>query len=471
MEVIADYRILEQLGRGTAGRTFLAEPPARLGLGEPCVVKVLDRPIADDEFTRVAEELRIVAALRAARVVEVFEVGLHRGELFTAMRHHPEGGLDGAGHLPDAVRLRVLADAAHGVHALHQVGIVHRQVTPANILLSGGRGLVSEPSLAPLVAPGLTSTGTGTLATLAFLEPEVIWGEAAGRSTDVWSLGVTLHQVVTGQSVYPALPDDSTVAAFRHVLHTRPVIVEALPSVMREIVERCLAARRSDRFATALDVARAIERTIGGGAAPAVAESPDLPTDARVVNLRAVDGSELEGREPLAVEGSVEVSPDDAPDEVVVQGVRCARGHLNNPVSVTCARCGIKLLTAGGALISGSRPPLGVLTFDDGEAFALARDAVLGREPTVDPLVVSGQAQGLRVTDAKRTVSRAHAVILLIGWDAFLEDRGSSNGTSIRSSPAQPWRRLAAGERVALVAGTGIRLGERELSFEQHGVL
>jgi hypothetical protein len=473
MEAVADYQLVVQLGRGTAGRTFLADPPARLGLGEPCVVKVLDRPVTDDEFQRVADELEVVASLRGARVVEVFEVGEHRGQLYSAQRFYPERGLDAAGERSADTRLRAVADAAHGVHALHEIGIVHRQVTPANVLLAGGRGLVSEPSLAPLVAPGITSTGTGTLAALAYLEPEVIWGEPAGRSSDIWSLGVTLHQALTGRSVYPDLPDE-TAAAFRHVLHSRPVLDERLPGAAREVIERCLAARRADRYATALDVAQALAHLATPSSAPAETAGLvelELPGDARVFTFRGREPHALDGRVPLPVEGSVEVAPPPGGEEVIVQGRRCARGHLNNPIAVTCARCGIKLVEAAGALVEGVRPPLGVLTLDDGSAFALTGDVVVGREPAVDDLVVSGRARPLRITDDERTVSRAHALIRLVGWDVLLEDRASANGTFVRTAAHQPWRRLEPDERVTLTAGASVRLGERELGFEQHSVL
>jgi pSer/pThr/pTyr-binding forkhead associated (FHA) protein len=112
-----------------------------------------------------------------------------------------------------------------------------------------------------------------------------------------------------------------------------------------------------------------------------------------------------------------------------------------------------------------------VLTLDDGDTYTLTRDVVLGREPAVDELVVAGKAQPVRIADEDRTVSRAHALIRLVGWDVFLEDRSSANGTFVRTASHQPWHRLAADERIALTAGASVRLGERELGFEQHSVV
>jgi hypothetical protein len=144
---------------------------------------------------------------------------------------------------------------------------------------------------------------------------------------------------------------------------------------------------------------------------------------------------------------------------------------LNNPAALTCARCGIKLLADASELVEGVRPPLGVLTLDDGSSFPLSDDVVLGREPSGDELVIEGRAVPVRIADEGRTVSRSHALIRLVGWDALLEDRGSANGTFHRSASHQPWRRLGPDDRVTLTAGASVRLGERELAFEQYSVL
>jgi hypothetical protein len=468
--VIADYRVLRELGRGASTRALLVEPPARLELGEPCVLKVIDRPVADDDFRRVVDELRVVASLRGARVIELFEAGIDHGRPFIAQRFHPEGSLDQTPSLPLHAVLRAVADAAQGVHALHEVGLVHRQITPGNVLLVGGRARIAEPSLAPLFAPGMTSTGLRSFGSLAFLEPEVIWGEPAGRSTDVWALGVTLHQSLGGAALYPDLPEGNTAQAFQHVLGTRPSVDASLPVGAREVIERCIAPRRADRFATAFDVARSIERFLPDGDVATVDE-PDVGDDVRFVSLVGFDPASLPERAPLPTVATA--TADDLPgsEDVIVQGIRCARGHLNNPASVICARCRVKLMASADGLVDGVRPPLGVLTFDDGDTYVVARDTVIGREPGVDPDVASGRAIGVRLTDTTRTVSRAHALLRLVEWELFLEDRGSSNGTFVRLSGDQPWQRVEPGARVALVAGATIRLGERELAFEHHSLV
>ncbi len=471
---VADYHLGEELGVGPGGVAYRCEPPTRLGLGEPCVVRVLGRRVSAGELERIVGELMVVASLARERLVELLEVGEHAGRLFIVSRYYPQGSLATAAAATDALRLRALADAARAAHALHEHGIVHRAIQPTSVLLAGERGRLGVPALVELASPGVTSTASGPLKGLAYVEPEVVWGEPAARATDIWALGATAHEVLCGRPIHPDLPDGEVAAAFQHLLHTRPVVDPAVGPAAAEVIEACLAPRRADRPATALDVARAFERlleSLGPRADPPPADG-GLPPEARVVALVPPLPEALEHRSPLPVEGSAPSGPHDlaAPGQVMVRGVRCARGHLNPPGALTCSRCGLRVAGAADALVEAVRPPLGVLAFDDGTTTALVSDIVIGREPDADPLVTAGEVTALRMDDPGRTVSRSHALVRLIDWEVFLEDRGSANGTFVRPGPQHPWHRLSADERIRLLPGATFRLGEREVAFEQFGV-
>jgi serine/threonine protein kinase len=262
MTGIADYEFLDPLGRGNHGRFFLARTPERLGLGgEQCAVKVLDRNVTDQEFRRVASELRVFVALRSECLADPFEVGYQHGALYIAMSQYPDGSLfSPPARLDPAAIAGIVADAARGAHALHEVGVVHRAIKPANILLAGDSGRLSDLGLGQVIAPGLTSTGLGSIGTVEFMEPDIIWGEAAARASDIWSLGITLHRVLVGESVYGEIPEGDSARAFQHVLHTAPELHDGLPATMRTVIQRCTADRRSDRFATAEELADALDR-------------------------------------------------------------------------------------------------------------------------------------------------------------------------------------------------------------------
>jgi len=264
IEGIADYRFDAELGAGNHGRFFRATTPARLNVDAPHVaVKVLERRATDSDFKRVANELRIFAAVTSEHLVEVFDAGYDDGLLFYAMAYYPDGSLERPARplSPEAVA-GAIADAARGAHELHEVGVVHRDIKPANVLLDGDRGRLSDLGLARLMSPGMTTTGIGPVGSLEFMEPEVIWGDPGSRMSDVWSLGVTLHHALTGQGLYGEIPNDSVLEAFTHVLRSRPEISATLPDGYRPIVERCLADARAERFATAAQLANAVEAVL-----------------------------------------------------------------------------------------------------------------------------------------------------------------------------------------------------------------
>ena len=105
----------------------------------------------------------------------------------------------------------------------------------------------------------------------------------------------------------------------------------------------------------------------------------------------------------------------------LVIGVRCKHGHFNDPDVPYCSVCGISMIQMTRVPAPGARPPLGVLTLDDGIGYPLERGYVLGRIPDRDELVLSGRARPLPLAD--RTVSRVHARVLPTGWDVVLDRR------------------------------------------------
>ena len=120
-----------------------------------------------------------------------------------------------------------------------------------------------------------------------------------------------------------------------------------------------------------------------------------------------------------------------AADAPIVLGVYCKNGHFGDPNARSCVVCGVSRGRRGPAPQPGPRPPLGALVLDDGSALELSADCVIGREPTLDPSVAAGEAQPLAIVDS--AVSRIHARIHLDGWQVFLIDLGSVNGTRIRA--------------------------------------
>jgi hypothetical protein len=165
------------------------------------------------------------------------------------------------------------------------------------------------------------------------------------------------------------------------------------------------------------------------------------------------------------------VASDVAPIEagvVMVQGIECSRQHFNDPTSIYCAVCGISMVHQTHNLVSGLRPPLGVLVLDDGGVFTLDGDYVIGREPDNAEEVTAGTATPLALEDPDVTMSRVHAKLLLVGWDVRLVDAGSANGTYYAPPGQTEWTRLPASESAVLKPGTKVSIGGRTLVFDSH---
>jgi hypothetical protein len=162
-------------------------------------------------------------------------------------------------------------------------------------------------------------------------------------------------------------------------------------------------------------------------------------------------------------------APDAQPAEadhsqvVLVDGVLCAGGHFNDPGAWSCRQCGIGLDQPPRDILRGPRPPLGVLEFDDGTRFTLDRDYVIGREPTLDGDVLTGQATPLRINDPNGTVSRLHLKISLAGWQVEVSDLGSANGSALQFPGEE--RTLTPFAPMIIEPGARIGIGHRSMQY------
>ena len=171
------------------------------------------------------------------------------------------------------------------------------------------------------------------------------------------------------------------------------------------------------------------------------------------------------GAEPL---GDQAISPAEglAP---LVMGIYCKNGHFDDPEARYCAVCGIGMAQLTKIPQEGRRPPLGVLILDDGSVCQLDTDYVVGREPTLDKSVAEGRARPLRLGGAPDLVSRIHARMELDGWQVFVSDLNSANGTFLVLPGETTGTKLAPGVRTPLVAGSQIRLGDAyALRYDSH---
>ncbi len=150
----------------------------------------------------------------------------------------------------------------------------------------------------------------------------------------------------------------------------------------------------------------------------------------------------------------------------LVEGVLCARGHFNDPLSAFCTRCGGAMEPHTKQTVMRPRPPLGLLMLDDGSAHALDTDYIVGREPQIHEAVRSAAARPLVIDDEVSGVSRVHAAITVQDWAVQLTDLRSANGTYVRDGEGS-WTRLTPEEPVVVGAGARVRIGQRNLIIRE----
>lgn len=247
MDGIADYEFVSALGGGTYGQVFLARTPDRLrgdaGVTDDTVaVKVMAGEATPDTFGAAVRELGAVTLAGSAHYVRLFDAGIQDGVVYYATEYLPAGSLaDPRQPVGDGQMLAALAGAAAGLADLHAAGITHRDVKPGNVLLTPSGGKLGDLGLAHLLLPGVTSTGLGSPRSLEYIDPAVLAGTMAGPVHDIWSMGVTVHRVFTGASIYGAELDATDgLAALRQAV-TAPVrLAEGVPVDVVSLVAMCV---------------------------------------------------------------------------------------------------------------------------------------------------------------------------------------------------------------------------------------
>src|SRR5690606_14097325 len=271
-EVIAGrYRIEKLLGAGASGRVFLATDEVA---GRPVALKMFFASGARGgaAYERFVREARLASTPRPPSVVEVSAGSVGRGLL--AVEYLPGGPLAqrlAAGERMPALQTRRMAlDIISGLEAAHHRGVVHRDVKPANIFFDArGTAKLGDFGVAHLLDLGQTQTG-GLIGTLAYMSPEQITGAPLTVAADLYSLGVTLFECLTGR--LPFLGPDFVA---QHLGEAPPAASEVAPEVAPgwdEVLAGVLAKDPAARPQSADELRRAIAAIdVGAEGRPALA--------------------------------------------------------------------------------------------------------------------------------------------------------------------------------------------------------
>lgn len=246
------------LGEGAMGAAYLASHPT---LKIPLIVKLFKFSPDDNIF----KEAHLAARVVSPNVVGVIDAGVEQDIPFVVQRY--VDGIDLAeliNHLKRAKRrlpveavCRIIIDAAAGLHAIHQAGVIHRDVKPANLFLCGnGVSTVGDFGIAVDAIKDTSSTVGGTP---IFMAPELWLNQKVGRYTDVYALGATAHLLATGRFPFEAKSLADLQSAHLNRPYVPPASNEPMDAYLFSVVERTLRKKPEERFHTAEALARTLK--------------------------------------------------------------------------------------------------------------------------------------------------------------------------------------------------------------------
>ena len=265
-EVVAGrYELQENIGVGGMASVYKAHD--RL-LERNVALKILDERYVDDEeyVERFRREARAAAQLSHPNIVTVIDRGSDDSRQYIVFEY-VEGEtlkdlINRSGPLPVRHALELALQVARGLAFAHQFGLVHRDVKPQNVLLNGdGQAKVTDFGIARSldVEHGVTQTGT-VLGTSNYIAPEQASGERVDQQSDIYSLGVVVYELLTGE--VPFTGDNFVAVAMKHMSEPPPPVRDRRPDVPARLaaaIDRTLAKDPADRFQTMAELEAELE--------------------------------------------------------------------------------------------------------------------------------------------------------------------------------------------------------------------
>jgi len=287
--IAGKYKILDEIGRGGMGVVYKAED---IKLKRSVALKFLPPHLMDSPELkeRFLIEAQAAAALNHPNICVIHEVGESEERSYIAMEN-VEGET-----LRDKIRkgvlkaedaLAVASQVAAGLGEAHRKGIVHRDVKSANIMVTAkGQAKIMDFGLAKLRGGSSLTKSQTTLGTVAYMSPEQARGDDLDQRTDLWSLGVVLYEMLTGELPFKGDHDQTVIHA---ILHREPKppskITAVLPSGLDEIVLQALAKKPDSRYRTMEDLREDLE-AVAEGLRPLKAK----PARGRILGINKIYG-------------------------------------------------------------------------------------------------------------------------------------------------------------------------------------
>lgn len=275
------YQIVSELGRGSMGVVYEAHDPQ---INRRIALKVLreDRVTSDDYVQRFLKEATAIGRLSHPGIVTVYDVGQDHGTIYIAMEFLEGEPLDklAAGRnlqLNDIVNIGT--QVAQALHYAHEKGIVHRDIKPPNIICTAEKAIkVTDFGIAHIDDPdGQQMTRAGEiLGTPVYMAPEQVMSQPVDGRTDLYSLGVILYELTTGQRPFQG---ENLAAIFRAITQGNPPspkhINPNIPAVLSDVIMKTMARKPEERFATGRELAQVLKDSL--------TERPSTQYDATII--------------------------------------------------------------------------------------------------------------------------------------------------------------------------------------------
>lgn len=265
-----DFEIVRPLGRGAFGTVYLAKQPITRRL---VAVKLLDRvgEITDRNRRHFERECVAMATLSHPNVVTIFEADVRSdGVPFLVLEYMAGGTLADRVPMPVNSALDAIVEAAAGVEYAHGKGLIHRDIKPLNLLVSDAdRVKVGDFGIALLgdhLGTSLDLTYEQAAGTMPYMAPELFIDDVGTISTDVYALGATLHELLTGQPPFVLDTDRGPAPLMRRILDDPlPPLPTSVPPLVAKLIQRTLSKTGEQRPRSATDFAdqvRSIQETL-----------------------------------------------------------------------------------------------------------------------------------------------------------------------------------------------------------------
>jgi serine/threonine protein kinase len=261
---LGNYRLLERIGVGGMGEVWRAEDTQLL---RHVAIKILPRQLAlDAEWKeRFLREARAIAQLNHPNIATIYGIGEHDESFYIAMElveGEPLSTMISRGPVTPADAVRVAAHIADGLSEAHEKGLVHRDIKPDNVLVSKKLVKILDFGIAKQIGgtadPNLTQGGM-VMGTPHYMSPEQALGRPVDARTDIFSVGVVLYEMLTGQK--PFTGEAATQVLLQIVMNEPRDIGQAAPGITRPlamIVRRCMQKQAADRYQTAEELKKAL---------------------------------------------------------------------------------------------------------------------------------------------------------------------------------------------------------------------